>query len=72
MPAPGYKNIGIPQELYDRIKKYLDKHPELGYRSVPDLLISATREKMERLERLERMRKAAKAHGVESDLDEEY
>ena len=34
MPPKGYKNIGIPEELWIHIDEMIRKYPQLGYRTV--------------------------------------
>lgn len=44
----GYKQVSIPEELYESIQKFINKHPELGYASVAEFVKTAVREKIEK------------------------
>ena len=44
----GYKQVSLPEEFYDDIMKFIQKHPELGYTSVAEFVKVAIREKMEK------------------------
>lgn len=41
--ATGYKQIALPIELIDDIKKFVDAHPNLGYMSTPEFIREAIR-----------------------------
>lgn len=44
----GYKQVSIPEELYDSIEKFIGRHPELGYVSIAEFVKTAIREKIEK------------------------
>lgn len=45
----------FPSDLFDEVRDFIRKHPELGYRSVAEFVRDAVREKLRRLrEELER------------------
>lgn len=44
-----YRGISLPEPLIDRIRKFIDDHPGLGYTSPTDFVKHATVEKLEKL-----------------------
>ena len=44
MPRRNWKQVSIPKEMYDEIKRLIEEHPELGYRSVSAFVATACRE----------------------------
>ena len=55
--AKPYKDVKIPEELYLNIKKFIEEHSELGFRSVSEFVNSSTRIEMERIEDRMRLKK---------------
>ena len=45
MPKPKKYGLKINYELFEVFKKYLNKHPELGYRSIAEFLNEILRNK---------------------------
>lgn len=43
-----YTAMSMPKKLLDEVKKYIEEHPELQYRSIPEFTKVALREKLER------------------------
>lgn len=43
MPREGWISISLPEEMVNRIKRIIEKKPELGYKSVSDFTVSAVR-----------------------------
>jgi metal-responsive CopG/Arc/MetJ family transcriptional regulator len=42
-----YGSPRIPKALFDEAEKFINEHPELGYRSVSELLTDLLRRKLE-------------------------
>ena len=42
-----YKNISLPEPLLERIKKFIEAHPEMGYTSISEFVRHATIEKLD-------------------------
>ena len=55
--AKSYKDVKIPEELYFSIKRFIEEHSELGFRSVSEFVNSSTRIEMERIEDRKRLKK---------------
>ncbi len=53
-----YKDVKIPEELYINIKNFIERHADLGFRSVSEFVNSASRNEMDRIE--ERRRSSTK------------
>ena len=43
----GYKQVSLPLKLIERVEKYIEEHPELGYTTIPDFIRAAIRTKMD-------------------------
>ncbi len=48
--AKSYKDVKIPSELYFNIKEFIERHSELGYRSVSEFVNASSRNEMEKIE----------------------
>jgi hypothetical protein len=55
---PTWTKIGFPQELHNRILKFIHDHPDQGYTSVSGFVQEAARLRMEELERQRREERA--------------
>ena len=44
MGRKDWKQVSIPREMYDEVKRLIEEHPELGYRSVSAFVAHAVRE----------------------------
>ena len=55
--AKSYKDVKIPEELYFSIKRFIEEHSELGFRSVSEFVNSSARIEMERIEDRKRLKK---------------
>ena len=47
----GFRGISFKKELIDDIEKFLDLHPELGYKNVTDLVDEAVRLRVQELKK---------------------
>ena len=50
MSRKGYVTIGLPAEIVENCEVYMSRHPEQGYKSVPEYIKAAIREKLAREE----------------------
>ena len=54
MPPKGYKSIGVPEEMVERIQKIIE-HPyvksKYAFRSTPDFIRSAITEYIDKIEK---------------------
>ncbi len=41
-----YYKPNLPREVEQEIKRFIKEHPELGYRSVPEFILEAIRDKL--------------------------
>lgn len=48
MGRKGYVTVGLPAEVVDICETYINQHPEQGYKSVPEYIKTAIREKLVR------------------------
>ena len=46
MAKSGYVQIGIPTDMYEKIKNLIDEHTEYGYKTVPEFVKDAARTRM--------------------------
>ncbi len=44
----GYRIVGLPNALIERIEGYIETHKEEGFTSIPEFIRQAIREKMDR------------------------
>ena len=44
-----YSSARIPKELFDRVDKFITEHPDMGYRSVSELVNELLRKELDRL-----------------------
>jgi len=49
MPIGKYRGITLQRELVNVIERYINSHPEMGYKSLADFITDAIREKCEQL-----------------------
>ncbi|MDI6905246.1 MAG: hypothetical protein QMD13_07155 [Candidatus Bathyarchaeia archaeon] len=49
MPIGKYRGITLQRELVNVIERYINSHPEMGYKSLADFATDAIREKCEQL-----------------------
>jgi len=47
-----YRNVKLPNELVEEIKKIINNHKELGYRSHSEFIMEATRRRLEDIKKL--------------------
>jgi metal-responsive CopG/Arc/MetJ family transcriptional regulator len=40
---PEWKNINLPKDMIDEIKKFIEENPEFGYSSVPEFVTASIR-----------------------------
>ena len=43
-----YSSARIPRELFESVEKFISEHPEMGYRSVSELVNELLRRELER------------------------
>ena len=43
-----YSSARIPKELFESVEKFISEHPEMGYRSVSELVNELLRRELER------------------------
>ena len=43
-----YSSARIPKELFERVEKFISEHPEMGYRSVSELVNELLRRELEK------------------------
>lgn len=46
--VPKYSSARVPKELFDTVKKFISEHPEMGYRSVSELVDDLLRRELNR------------------------
>ena len=49
MPVKGYEAVTIKTEVVQRIRDFIDKHPEQGYKSIAEFVTDAIRTKLNEL-----------------------
>ncbi|KKN07592.1 hypothetical protein LCGC14_1065380 [marine sediment metagenome] len=47
-----YRNVKLPDELIEEIKRIINNHKELGYRSHSEFIMEATRRRLEDIKKL--------------------
>lgn len=51
MKKPDFRSISIKDEFADDIEKFIQRHPQLGYRSIASFLEDSARRRLEELRR---------------------
>ncbi len=45
-----WTTLSFPAELYERVKNFIEKHPEEGYTSITEFVKETVRKRLERLQ----------------------
>ena len=69
MPQPGWLSISLKKEMIQRIQKFVDSNPELGFKSVPDLVASVVNEYLIRRQDLETNYKVPYSRNLYRDIE---
>jgi hypothetical protein len=55
-----YATLKLPREFIERVRRFIEANPDLGYTSVPEFVKDAIREKLVELELVSRTKKIEK------------